>query len=98
MPIAAFSGSTHPFLYKAKRCLAFCLRKSALSSLFANAMTLEIQEISIKINIIGNTEKIQIADLSNSVKSLPLSTEQSDLIVQRCVREVMNRLRLRERR
>jgi hypothetical protein len=61
-------------------------------------MTLEIQEISIQINVIGNTEKIQIADLSHSVKSLPLSTEQSDLIVQRCVREVMNRLRLRERR
>jgi hypothetical protein len=61
-------------------------------------MTLEIQEISIQINVIGNTEKIQIADLSHSVKTLPLSTEQSDLIVQRCVREVMNRLRLRERR
>jgi len=61
-------------------------------------MTLEIQEISIQINVIGNTEKIQIADLSHFVKSMPLSTEQSDLIVQRCVREVMNRLRLRERR
>jgi hypothetical protein len=61
-------------------------------------MTLEIQEISIQINVLGNTEKIQIADPSSSVQSLPLSTEQSDLIVQRCVREVMNRLRLRERR
>jgi len=74
------------------------LLKTALFSLLTNSMTLEIQEISIQVNVLGNADKVNIADLSHSARSQPLSNEQNDLIVQRCVREVMNRLRLRERR
>ena len=61
-------------------------------------MTLEIQEISVQISVLGNADINQIADYSSAAQSLPLAVEQTDLIVQRCVREVLHRLRLLERR
>jgi hypothetical protein len=62
-------------------------------------MTLEIQEISVQISVLANADINPIADYgSAAAQSLPHVVEQTDLIVQRCVREVLHRLRLLERR
>jgi hypothetical protein len=61
-------------------------------------MTLEIQEISVQISVLANADINPIADYGSAAQSLPHVVEQTDLIVQRCVREVLHRLRLLERR
>jgi hypothetical protein len=64
-------------------------------------MTLEINEISVHISVSATPQGPDIS-MPSSLTPLPavaaLPAEQWDPVVQRCVREVLHHIRLKERR
>jgi hypothetical protein len=64
-------------------------------------MTLEINEISIQISVSSSPQgsAAPLPSVLNTSTPWPgLQAEQLDQVVQRCVREVLRHLRLKERR
>jgi hypothetical protein len=64
-------------------------------------MTLEINEISIHISVSSSPQSpgASLPTMFNPSTTSPgLQSEQLDHVVQRCVREVLRHLRLKERR
>lgn len=61
-------------------------------------MTLEINEISIQISVRPQAAAPSVPAARNPSPGPGLHGEQMEQLVQRCVREVLRHLRLRERR
>jgi hypothetical protein len=61
-------------------------------------MTLEINEISVQISVSSQSASSGLAAGPTSAPLPMPSEEQLDQIVNRCVRDVLRHLRMRERR